>query len=379
MASLGSRGGQVRVGKTEIVSDQISILYPSWNTFRMKQHKVFRFLLILGRDFLILIAIGNVLSLFTMPWDQWSMKIFLGNCLFSVAIGYPAWKGMIFLVKVLERKLPWLKHPIKRLVYQVLVLFIFMSAVVFVALSAWIMMSEEIEFSSVVDDIVPSLKVAYIFLFLCLMLGNTVLFFKNWKEATIQQEELKRAHLALQYQSLKDQVRPHFLFNSLSSLATLINTDADKATQFVHKLADVYRYVLEQRENEMVALREELKFLEDYLYLQKIRFGDNLQAKYSLDLDQSRMIIPLSLQMLVENAIKHNEVSAEHPLIIDILSTEQGHVIIRNNVRKKEVTEKSLGMGLENLRKQVAFFSDDSLLIQEEAGAFVVRIPTIQA
>jgi LytS/YehU family sensor histidine kinase len=216
-------------------------------------------------------------------------------------------------------------------------------------------------------------------LFLCLMLGNTVIFFKNWKEATLQQEELKRAHLALQYQSLKDQVRPHFLFNSLSSLATLINTDADKATQFVHKLADVYRYVLEQRENEMVPLREELKFLEDYLYLQKIRFGDNLQAKYSLDLDQSRMIIPLSLQMLVENAIKHNEVSAEHPLIIEILSTDQGHVIIRNKVRKKEVTEKSLGMGLENLRKQVAFFSDDSLLVQEEAGAFVVKIPTVQA
>jgi len=286
---------------------------------------------------------------------------------------------MMFLVKLLERKLPWLKYPIKRLIYQVLALFIFMSAVVFVALSAWIMMSEDIEFSSVVDDIVPSLKVAFIFLFLCLILGNTVLFFKNWKEATKMQEELKRAHLALQYQSLKDQVRPHFLFNSLSSLATLINTDADKATHFVHKLADVYRYVLEQRENEMVALREELKFLEDYLYLQKIRFGENLQAKYSLDLDESRMIIPLSLQMLVENAIKHNEVSAEHPLIIEILSTEQGHVIIKNNVRKKEVTEKSLGMGLENLRKQVAFFSDDSLLIQEEAGAFIVRIPTISA
>lgn len=345
----------------------------------MKQTKVLRFLLILGRDFLILIAIGNVLSLFTLPGDQWSMKIFLTNSLFSVAIGYPAWKGMMFLVKLLERKLPWLKHPIKRLVYQVLSLFIFMSAVVFVALSTWIMMSEDIEFSSVVDDIVPSLKVSFIFLFLCLVLGNAVLFFKNWKEATIQQEELKRAHLALQYQSLKDQVRPHFLFNSLSSLATLINTDAEKATRFVHKLADVYRYVLEQRENELVPLKEELKFVEDYIYLQKIRFGENLQVNHSLDLDQSRMVIPLSLQLLVENAIKHNEVSEEHPLHIEILSTDQGHVIIKNNLRKKEVTEKSLGMGLENLRKQVAFFSEDLLLIQEEAGSFIVRIPTIPA
>jgi LytS/YehU family sensor histidine kinase len=141
----------------------------------------------------------------------------------------------------------------------------------------------------------------------------------------------------------------------------------------------VYRYVLEQREVELVPLKKELKFLEDYIYLQKIRFGDSLQVEYSLDLDQTRMVIPLSLQMLVENAIKHNEVSGEHPLIIEILSTEQGHVIIRHKLRKIELTEKSPGMGLENLRKQVTFFSDDSLLVQEESESFIVRIPTIPA
>ncbi len=345
----------------------------------MKQHKAFRFILLLIRDFLILIAIGNGISLFTFPLDQWSFNTFLGNCLFSIAIGYPSWKGMVFLVNWLERKIPWLRHPIKRLVYQVLSLFIFMSAIVFVALSVWIMMSEDMEFSSVVDEVVPSLKVAYIFLFLCLMLGNTVLFFKKWKEATIQQEELKRAHLALQFQSLKDQVRPHFLFNSLSSLATLINTDAEKATQFVHKLSDVYRYVLEQRENELVPLGEELKFLEDYVYLQKIRFGDSLRVEYAIDLDRNRLIVPLSIQVLVENAIKHNVVSAEHPLVIEILSADREHVIVRNPVRKKEVTETSLGMGLENLGRQVAFFSEEALLVREEADMFIVRIPTISA
>ena len=345
----------------------------------MKRKKVLRFLLILGRDLLILIVIGNVLSLFTIPRDLWSLEVFLRNCLFSVAIGYPAWKGMVYLTKILEQKLPWLEHPVKRLIYQVFALFIFFVLVIFVGLSVWIFLSEELEFSTAAGEMIPSLKVALIFMFLSLLVGNAVLFFKNWKEATIQQEELKRAHLALQYQSLKDQVRPHFLFNSLSSLATLINTDADKATHFVHKLADVYRYVLEQRENELVSLKEELKFLEDYIYLQKIRFGESLKVEYSLELDQTRMVIPLSLQMLVENAIKHNEVSAEHPLRIEIISTEQGHVIIKNNLRRKEVTETSLGMGLENLRKQVAFFSEDALMVQEEADSFIVRIPTIAA
>ena len=331
------------------------------------------------RDFLILIAIGNVLSIFIIPRDLWSVRTFLGNCMFSIAIGYPSMKGMLFITKVLERKLPWLKQPIKRLIYQVFALFGYSSLIIFVGLSVWLMLVQDVGYKSIMSMVAPSLKVVYFFMFLTLVLGNTVLFFKNWKESAIQQEELKRAHLALQYQSLKDQVRPHFLFNSLSSLATLINTDADKATHFVHKLADVYRYVLEQREVELVPLKEELKFLEDYIYLQKIRFGESLEVEYSLELDQNRMVIPLSLQLLVENAIKHNEVSGKHPLHIEILSTEQGHVIVRNNLRRKEVTEKSLGMGLENLRKQVAFFSNDSLLVQEEAESFIVRIPTTPA
>ncbi|TFH22069.1 MAG: hypothetical protein E4H10_14345 [Bacteroidia bacterium] len=345
----------------------------------MKQNKVIRFLLFMLRDFLILIAIGNVLSIFIIPRDLWSVRTFLGNCMFSIAIGYPSMKGMLFITKVLERKLPWLKQPIKRLIYQVFALFGYSSLIIFVGLSVWLMLVQDVGYKSIMSMIAPSLKVVYFFMFLSLVLGNTVLFFKNWKESAIQQEELKRAHLALQYQSLKDQVRPHFLFNSLSSLATLINTDADKATHFVHKLADVYRYVLEQREVELVPLKEELKFLEDYIYLQKIRFGESLEVEYSLELDQNRMVIPLSLQLLVENAIKHNEVSGKHPLHIEILSTEQGHVIVRNNLRRKEVTEKSLGMGLENLRKQVAFFSNDSLLVQEEAESFIVRIPTTPA
>jgi two-component system LytT family sensor kinase len=278
---------------------------------------------------------------------------------------------------ILERRIPWLKMPIKRMIYQVVAMTLFSGLIIFIGFSIWLKMTEGLSFRDVMGFVLPSLKVVYIFMFLSLLLGNTVLFFKNWRESAIQQEELKRAHLALQYQSLKDQVRPHFLFNSLSSLATLINTDTEKATQFVHKLSDVYRYVLEQRETELVPLKDDLKFMEDYIFLQKIRFGDNLQVTYNLELDPGRMVIPLSLQMLVENAIKHNEISSEHPLIIGITSTGKGHVIVKNNLQRREVSEPSLGTGLENLRKQIGYFSSDPLLVQEEADAFIVRIPTI--
>jgi len=343
----------------------------------MNRKKVYKAILILLRDLLILVLIGNILSVFTLPREMWSLETVLQNCIFSVAIGYPAWKGMMWIVIVLERRFPWLKSPVKRLIYQVVALSLFFGLIIFIGFFIWVSLSEGLSFKLIMRDALPSLKVAFTFMFLSLVLGNAVLFFKNWKETALQQEMLKRAHLALQYQSLKDQVRPHFLFNSLSSLATLINTDTEKATQFVHRLSDVYRYVLEQRENELVPLKDDLKFLEDYVFLQKIRFGDNLRVENKLELDLSRMVIPLSMQMLVENAIKHNEISREHPLVIAITSTGNGQVIVKNNLKRKEVSEPSLGTGLENLRKQMAWFSDDPLLIMEEADAFIVRMPTL--
>ncbi len=330
-------------------------------------------------DLLMLSAIGNALTIFMIPGDLWSVKVVLTNCLFSIGIGYPAWKGMSYIVVFLERKLPWLQYPIKRLVSQVLSLTLFSGLIIFLGFTIWIKLSEGLDLKFIFALVLPSLKVVYIFVFLSLLVGNAILFFKNWKEATIQQEELKRAHLALQYQTLKDQVRPHFLFNSLSSLVTLINTDPEKATLFVHRLSDVYRYVLEQRENELVPVEEELKFLKDYVYLQQIRFGENLQVQYNLNLEPKLMVIPLSMQMLVENAIKHNEISADRPLTIEVLATGQNHIIIKNNLQKKEVPEQSLGMGIENLKKRIEVFSKEPLQIFEESGAFIVRIPTIQA
>ncbi|MCK5134573.1 MAG: sensor histidine kinase [Bacteroidales bacterium] len=337
----------------------------------------YRHILKVLRDFLILILIGNLIAIFTIPRDLWSLEVVLRNCMFSIGIGYPAWRGMSYIIVVLERKIPWLKYPIKRLVVQVLAMTLFAGILIFIGFSIWIWLVKDLSFRSIIEFIIPTLKIVYIFMILSLVIGNSIDFFKNWRDAAIQQEELKRAHLALQYQTLKDQVRPHFLFNSLSSLVTLINTDSEKATRFVHKLSDVYRYVLEQRENELVPVTEEVKFLEDFIYLQKIRYGENLQVHFKLKLDHKRMVIPLSMQMMVENAIKHNEISGEHPLVIDIYSTNQDQVVIRNNLQKKEVTEKSPGMGIENLRKRISFFTVEPLLIEEEPETFTATIPTI--
>lgn len=330
------------------------------------------------RDLLILIVIGNGMVFFMEPDLRWTLLIFLTNCAFSIAIGYPSWKGIVYVFSLLEKRVPWLKSPIKRLALQVVLLTLLSLIVIIIAAFTWALISEEVTFRNMGDTAIKNLKVILPFLLLTLVVTNGIQFFIKWRQAAIREEELKRAHLALQYQSLKDQLRPHFLFNSLSSLVTLIGKDQEKATQFVHRLSDVYRYVLDQTENELVSVEEELKFLEDYVFLQKIRYGENLQVRMNLDLEDHRLVIPLSLQMMVENAIKHNVVSAEHPLTVDIHSDDQNRIVIRNNIRRKEDMEGSPGLGLANLRKRISVFSDDPLLVEENPESFTVTIPTIQ-
>jgi sensor histidine kinase YesM len=342
----------------------------------MHPSKIKKILLTFLRDILFLIVLGNLLGLFIVPRGLWSVRVVQSNCLFSIGIGYPAMIGMRYITLALERKFPWLKYPLKRLVFQVLSLTLFSALIIFIGFSVWLRIIQDIDWRSIIGIVLPGLKVVYSFIFLSLRAGNAVLFFKNWKKATIQQEELKRAHLALQYQSLKDQIRPHFLFNNLSSLVNLINTDTRKATEFVHKLSEVYRYVLELNDTELVPLADELKFLEDYMYLQQIRFGEKLSLRVEAGNGQGRLVIPLSLQMLVENAIKHNEITAEHPLDIHITYEQEGRLVIRNTLRKKQVLEGSTGTGLENLRKRIAFFTVDPLLVREDKDAFTVSLPT---
>jgi sensor histidine kinase YesM len=333
---------------------------------------------IILRDLAILCLIGNGITFFMEPDMPWSLKIVVTNCLFSVVIGFPAWRGSGYFISILDKRIPWLDFPIKRLLIQTLGLIFFAVAVLMVAIISWVWISEEITFQNIREYAITSLTLIVILMLISVIVTNAILFFINWRNAVLKQEELKRAHLTLQYQSLKTQIRPHFLFNSLSSLVTLIEKDTRKATQFVHKLSDVYRYVLDQSENELVPMAEEVKFLKDYLFLQQIRYGNSLRIEFDLSVDNSWMLVPLSLQMMVENAIKHNEVSSEHPLVIQISQTDS-HVVIKNRIRSKPVMEESHGTGIENLRKRIAYFTDALFSIQKEGDYFTVRLPAISS
>ncbi|MFN4084003.1 MAG: sensor histidine kinase [Bacteroidia bacterium] len=202
-------------------------------------------------------------------------------------------------------------------------------------------------------------------------------FFKFWRQTLTEKEQLKRESLSAEFETLKSQINPHFLFNALNTLTNLIEENPQTATEFVQKLSSVYRYVLNQKDKETATLKEELAFIESYIFLNQMRFGNNLQVQYMIDKSvEDKRIITLSLQMLVENAIKHNIISNQHPLIIHIGST-QNEVYISNNLQPKATAPESNGIGLSNIISRYGFLTDRQVNITNNNKIFKVEIPLL--
>ncbi len=222
----------------------------------------------------------------------------------------------------------------------------------------------------------------FIFIFIPVVLISTiyesVYFFNAWKENVRKTEKLASMHLETQFEALKKQLDPHFLFNSLNTLASLIDINNESAQLYLEHLSDVYRYVLETRNKPTVTLTEELEFLEAYLYLNKIRFRENIQIKKDIPQDIQHYHIPsLSLQLLVENAIKHNIISKESPLNIHIFQ-DQGYLTILNNKQLKTRLERSTKLGLNNLIHRYKLLTTQPIEIENGQDKFSVKLPLLK-
>jgi len=204
-------------------------------------------------------------------------------------------------------------------------------------------------------------------------------FLDRWKDSLKETEDLKRINLSSQLQSLKDQVNPHFLFNSLNTLSALIQENPKLAEEFVQKFSRVYRYVLENKEKDLVTIEEEMKFLENYYFLHKIRFGENILMETDMpDQHLKKQIPPLSLQLLFENAVKHNVISGEKRLKITIKANGANYATISNNLQEKLMPEESMGLGLNNIRDRYRHFTQSEVIVNQSADSFQVSIPLLE-
>ncbi len=330
--------------------------------------------------FLYMIIAGVLISLLLdklVPFEK-PKSIFFLEIIFSIAITILIWEGSLRIDTIFNQKLPWVEKTMQRIFYQFFVTLIFSSLAIFFPMLVFdkyvCLLSTEKENILLFIAIIIGVFVS----FFILIIEISSQFFKNWKHSLTEVEKYKTESLQAQFINLKNQINPHFLFNNLSVLSSLVYKDQDRAVDFIQELSKVYRYVLDNQESELVALENELNFIESYAYLLKIRFDSSLKVNISLDSCNKELLVPpMSLQLLVENCIKHNEVSGENPLHIEI-SCAENYLQVRNNLQKRNNTEKSSNLGLKNIVNRYKHFTDQEVIISQSDSTFLVKIPLLK-
>lgn len=205
-------------------------------------------------------------------------------------------------------------------------------------------------------------------------------FFSYYYYAVTQAQKLQseRWQLELQFESLKSQISPHYLFNCLNTVSSLLYKDSNTAEDFIRRMADTFRYVLSHQRQKLVTLREEIEFVKSYYFLLQVRYEYHLQMEINLPQNvMDSMIPPMTLQLLVENAVKHNAISKTEPLLVYISARDNTHLIISNTKTRSQKPSTSFRVGLENIHKRYGFFTSEKVLVRDEEK-FIVQLPVIR-
>lgn len=295
---------------------------------------------------------------------------------YTVGITFLVFEAIYRYRQRLERTKMWEAGLYSRFLKQWSVSLGFGIFVVFVLRWVVIMLTGGILYVGLIDELIILLFV--IFVITTLTVFDLGFFLLNrWRFSLAELERFKKENAEFRFESLRSQVNPHFLFNSLNTLATLIYENQEKAELFIRELSDVYRYVLENRGEELVPLNKELKMARSYIYLQQLRFEENLTVNIEIgETAKQKMIAPLTLQLLIENAVKHNVISRKKPLRIDIFS-ENEYLVVDNNLQTKETKEYSSELGLKNIINRYNYLTGIKVEIIESEKFFKVKIPLI--
>lgn len=328
------------------------------------------------RDILILIVISTIPTyLFAGNAIFSNFSTYVYNILYGALLGWTIWKGNQVIGWCYDKKLPWEDNPTKTFLYRAV------SSVIFTAIDIVVVSYLIYTFIYRIDvfDQIHRLIIYAIVTFVIAMLVTTIIylghFFVSWRESLIQKEKYKQDALSMQYETLKSYVNPHFLFNSLSVLSSLVEKDTAKSQLFIRQLSDIYRYVLEQKDKELVPLETELAFIVSYISLHRIRHGENLKVDLNVD-NKSGYIIPLSLQILLENAFKHNVISEDEPLAVTV-KREANFIVVQNKLQIRKTINQSEGIGLETISKRYEFFTKQQLVISNDNHFFTVKLPVL--
>jgi LytS/YehU family sensor histidine kinase len=303
------------------------------------------------------------------------MKIIASNMIF-IATSYIIWQGSVTIIAYIRQL-----SSVKKKFFLKLAMLCFASSIYSFSISFLSGLAWQKIFLTIVDT-----KPVFACAFICvavvifLTLVYEALFLSRERELDIKMvKQLDSERLNAELNSLKGELDPHFVFNALATLSHLISIDTDKAQLFTQKLAQVYKYLLINKDREIISLNDEINFIDDYFFLLNIRYDNKLRLSFNMANNYSGkiMVLPCSLQLLIENAIKHNQFSERDPLVINI-SLNGEYLKVENYIRAKQYTSESTKIGLVNLSNRYRLVYNKDIIINREEDKFTVKLPLIK-
>ncbi len=296
--------------------------------------------------------------------------------LYTIMIAMVVWQGNRYLHSSLRNYFDWINKPLQKVLVLILSVVFYTVPVSVLLIVGWyeLFTTEPVNWQ-IVSQTTLIILIAVIFI---THVYETVILVKQSENEMIRNEQLERARAEAELEALKNQIDPHFIFNSLNTLSHLIEEKPARAKQFNDTLADVYRYILQNKARDLVLLRDEIGFLNSYFLLLQIRFEKAVHLEKNVDEStlEHFLLPPICLQLLAENAIKHNEFSEENPLIFSV-SLENGELIVKNKLHRKELRKPSSKIGLNNLKERYKLTTGKSINISDDHGEFIVRLPVL--
>lgn len=331
------------------------------------------------RTFFVLMPIFDLVInslLFGKAFFQ-DKALFAGSFLVIFVIGFISWYFHIATMHLLRVKLPALSQTIKRVLLLAalhLSLVTISMVVMFYGYDALHLFGYQLNFSDFLKSLIAGICLTLI---ASTLWEGEFIFFK-WKESQEEKEQLEQLTLQHEFDTLKSQVNPHFLFNCFNTLSSLITEDPACAEKFLDELSKVYRYLLKSNQDGLSTLKAELKFIQSYFELLKTRHGNAIQMQIEVDKKYEQYLIPsLSLQLVVENAVKHNTISKSQPLVIDIFTTAGHKLVVNNNLQRKAIKAPSNRVGILNIRAKYDLLDQPGFQVLEDKKNYTVVLPLL--
>ncbi|MFL5742105.1 MAG: sensor histidine kinase [Flavisolibacter sp.] len=309
-----------------------------------------------------------------VEFTHWQIKL---SFAYTIFLAFIVWQGNRYLLFSLRSYFDWFNRPVRKIIALVVAVSFFTVPISSVMLIGWYQLFKNGQVNWQI--VTTSTLIIMICVLFITHVYETVFLVKESESEMVRNEQLERAKAEAELQALKNQIDPHFMFNALNTISYLIDNSPAKAKSFNEHLADVYRYILQNKTSNLVMVREEMEFLQDYFALQKIRYGGAviLEHNFKEEILTHYVMPPISMQILAENAFKHNEFSIQEPLQIRI-SCENERLVFYNRKRKKAGIKPSSKLGLYNLQERYKLTTGQTLEVIENDESFTVYLPLLR-